>query len=220
VIVQLDVFADIACPWCLIGHRRLERALAEEPPGSVEVRWRAFQLAPEIPAEGIPRMEYFTRKFGSPERVEQIFAHTTAQGRESGVSFDFHAAARAVNTRLGHRAVKLAAADGLNAGRSMEALMSGYLEHGIDVGDPGELERLLTARGLAPRGLRQRLAGDEGDAAVEEDLRLAARIGLHAVPAFVADAGVALSGAHEPALLRKLLAAARERRGDPGAAAA
>jgi predicted DsbA family dithiol-disulfide isomerase len=216
--VRLDVFADVACPWCLVGHRRLERALVEEPAGPVQVRWRAFQLAPEIPPEGIPRREYYEHKFGSPAQVEQVFARVTAQGRQDGISFDFHAAERAVNTRLAHRAVKLVEADGRDAGAAMEALMSAYLERGADVGHPHEIERALSARGLAPADLAARLETGEGEAEVEHDLRLAHRLGLHAVPAFVADSSFAISGAHEPQLLRRLIAAARERRA--GAAAA
>jgi predicted DsbA family dithiol-disulfide isomerase len=216
--IRLDVFADIACPWCLVGHRRLERALAEEPAGGVHVRWRAFQLAPDIQSEGIPRREYYERKFGSPAQVEQIFAHVTAHGRQDGISFDFHAAERAVNTRLAHRAVKLVAADGYDASEAMEALMGAYLERGIDVGDAQEIEQALRVRGLAPVDLAARLETDEGESEVEHDLRLARQFGLHAVPAFVADSSFAISGAHEPQLLRKLIAAARERRAGAEAA--
>jgi predicted DsbA family dithiol-disulfide isomerase len=206
-MVRLDVFADIACPWCLVGHRRLQQALAQEPAGSVEVHWRAFQLAPEIPPEGIPRREYYERKFGA--NADNLHERVNAVGREVGLALDVLKAERAVNTRLAHRAVKLAS----DRGAAMDALMSAYLEHGVDVGDAATVAELLERRGLAPEDLVTRLQSDEAGDEVDQDIALAQTLGLHAVPAFVADAHFALSGAHEPALLRKLIAAAREQRG-------
>jgi predicted DsbA family dithiol-disulfide isomerase len=206
-MVRLDVFADIACPWCLIGHRRLERALEQEEPGSVQVSWRAFQLAPEIPAEGVPRREYFERKFGAVS--DQMFDRVRQAGAPDGLKIEPLAAEKAVNTRLAHRAVKLST----DRHAAMDALMRAYLEEGVDVGDAATVAQLLERRGLAPEDLQTRLeATDEADGEVDEDIALAARLGLHAVPAFVADASFALSGAQEPELLRKLIAAARQKR--------
>lgn len=204
--VHLDVFADVACPWCLIGHRRLQRALAEEEPGSVTVRWRAFQLAPDIPAEGIPRREYYERKFGA--NAERLWEHVSAAGASEGIRFDFLAAERTVNSRLALRVVQIAQNDG-DGGPVLEALMSGYMEHGVDVSDPQAIAEHLGDR--APADLVARLEAGEGEAEVAHDLTLAAPLGINAVPAFVADASFAISGAHEPPLLRKLIAAARER---------
>ena len=211
--VRLDVWADIACPWCLVGHRRLERALREEPAGAVAVRWRAFQLAPDLPAEGMPRREYYERKFGAD--TDRVHEHVTAVGAQDGIAFDLLKAERAVNTRLAHRAVKLS----LDRGAAMDALMSAYLEEGVDVGDAATVADVLERRGMAPQDLLTRLTetGDGGDE-VDEDVALAARIGLHAVPGFVANGALALSGAHEPALLRKLVAAARAQSKRPDAA--
>ena len=207
-MVRLDVFTDIACPWCLVGHRRLATALAQEEPGSVEVHWRAFQLAPDLPPQGIPRREYYEDKFG-PGGADHINEHLTTVGAQEGIAFDLLKAERAVNTRTAHRATKLAT----DTGAAVEALMSAYLEHGEDVGDPANVAAILERAGLAPQDLLTRLAGtDEGGEEVDADVALAHRAGLHAVPAFVANGGLALSGAHEPELLRKLFAAARGQR--------
>jgi len=219
--VRIEVYADVVCPWCLIGHRRLARAIAEEPPGSISVRWRAFQLNPELPLEGMPRREYYEQKFGSAVTVEQLHGQVTQAGAQEGIAFDFDAADRAVSTRLAHRAIKLAARDGLDAGAAMDTLMTAYLVEGHDVGDAATIADVLERHGLAPDGLVTRLADtDEGDQEVGDDLQLAAALGIHAVPTFVADAHFALAGAHEPELLRKLFAAARREHGEAETGAA
>ena len=211
--VRLDVWADIACPWCLVGHRRLERALREEPEEAVEVHWRAFLLAPDLPPEGMPRREYYERKFGAD--TDSVHGHVTAVAAQEGIAFDLLKAERAVNTRLAHRAVKLS----LDRGVAFDALMRAYLEEGADVGDAATVAELLERRGIAPQDLLTRLTDtDDGGAEVDVDVALASRIGLHAVPGFVANGGLALSGAHEPQLLRKLFAAARARAARPDAA--
>jgi predicted DsbA family dithiol-disulfide isomerase len=193
----VDVWADVSCPWCLIGHVRLQKALADEPPGSVVVRPRAFLLEPGLPPEGVPAREHYRRKFG--DALEGAFARTTAEAAREGLRLDLGAMPKAPNTRLAHRAVALAV-DPLAA---LRALFSAHFEHGRDVTDVGVVAE---ATGVDADALR---AG-AGEDAVAADLDETVRLGITAVPLFVAGGRVALSGAHEPALLRKLLAAGRE----------
>jgi predicted DsbA family dithiol-disulfide isomerase len=198
--ITLDIWSDVVCPWCYIGKRRLERALAEEQPGSVEVRWHAFQLQPDIPLEGVDARAYFEAKFGGPERMAQLQAHVVGEAAKEGLTLELGRQRRAPNTLLAHRAIKLAP----DSGAAVEALFAGHFTHGEDIGDRDTLLRLVP--GLHAEAL------DRGDAteAVQEDLRAATEIGVTGVPFFVAGGRVAVAGAHEPALLRKLLGAARE----------
>jgi predicted DsbA family dithiol-disulfide isomerase len=198
--ITLDVWSDLVCPWCFIGKRRLETALAEEPPGAVEVRWHAFQLQPDIPVEGVDAEPYFRAKFGSAEQIGEMRRRVSAEAAREGLQFDFAAQRRAPNTLLAHRAVKLAP----DPAEAIEALFRGHFEQGEDIGDRDTVLRLV--EGVDPDALD---AGAGADA-VANDLDAAREIGVTGVPFFVAGGRVALSGAHEPALLGKLIDAGRD----------
>ena len=212
-MLTLDVFSDVVCPFCFIGRRKLEQALDQEPAEEVEVRWRAFQLNPELPPEGVDHRELLIAKFGSAEAVDAAHERIAAMGREVGIAFDFAAAERVPNTFLAHRAIALAAREG-RADAAVEACFAAHFERGMDIGDAAVLVPLLVAEaGLDTDALWTALDAGEGAQEVEGDLVLAHQAGIHAVPCFVAGERVALSGAHEPALLRKLFAAARDQAG-------
>jgi predicted DsbA family dithiol-disulfide isomerase len=198
--VTLDVWSDIVCPWCYIGRRRLAAALAEEPPDSVAVRWHAFQLQPDIPPDGVDAATYFQSRFGSAERVKELQAHVAGEAAKVGLTLRFDLQTRAPNTLLAHRAVALAA----DPEAALDALFAAHFEQGLDIGDRDTLVRVVP--GLDAEAL------DRGDGAepVAEDLRAAGEIGVTGVPFFVAGGRVAVSGAHEPALLRQLISAGRE----------
>lgn len=199
--LTVDVWSDIVCPWCYIGKRRLARALEQEPPGSVEVRWHAFQLQPDIPVEGVDADAYFNTKFGGPERVAEMRQHITGVAAGEGLDFHLERQKRAPNTLLAHRAAKIAP----DPEAAMETLFQAHFVDGEDIGDRDTIVRLLPDLDVH--------ALDRGDAAdlVSEDLRTAQEIGVQGVPFFVAGMRVAVSGAQDPDILRQLLAEARER---------
>jgi predicted DsbA family dithiol-disulfide isomerase len=199
--VTLDVWSDMVCPWCFIGKRRLAAALEQEEPGSVEVRWHAFQLQPDIPLEGADAAPYFNAKFGGPERVAEMHQRVTDIAAADGLEFHMERQKRAPNTLLAHRAVKLAA----DPAAAVEALFTAHFVDGEDIGDRDTILRLIPD--LDPAAL------DRGDGAeaVAEDLRMAGEIGINGVPFFVGAMRVAVSGAQDPEVLRQLLAEARER---------
>lgn len=203
--IELEVFADVACPWCLIGHARLHRALESFEPGAVTVRHRAFELRPELPPEGEPARELYTRKFGSPQAAAATFAHVEREARRDGVEMRLGAIERAPNTRLAHRAIALAGEQGAEL-PALDALMRAYLCEGLDVGRAEVIVTRLAAAGIGdPDAIEAGLAGDGGEASVEADASLAARLEVTAVPLFVADRGFGLPGAQPPELLVKLL---------------
>jgi predicted DsbA family dithiol-disulfide isomerase len=208
----VDVWADVACPWCWMGTRRLAAALRDEPPGSVEVRRRAFELRPGLPAEGIPREEAYAQTFGSRDAMLAAAERVAQAGAPDGLRFDFERQARMPNTRLAHRLVKLADAAGRGA-EALEALFHGHFAEGADLADPEQAIALLSggAVGLRAEALRAALELGAGEAEVIADEQTAERLDVTGVPFFLAGGAVALSGAHEAGLLRRLIAAGRER---------
>jgi predicted DsbA family dithiol-disulfide isomerase len=198
--VTLDIWSDVVCPWCYIGSRKLAAALAEEEPGSVEVRWHAYQLQPDIPVEGLDAAEYFAARFGGPERVAQLHDRVAGAAAEAGLTLRFDLQKRAPNTLLAHRAVAIAP----DPGAALDALFAAHFEQGLDIGDRDTVLRVV------PDLDAEALDRGDGADAVLADLRTAADLEITGVPFFVADKRLAVSGAHDPEILRKLLAAARE----------
>lgn len=199
--ITVDVWSDLVCPWCYIGKGRLERALADEAPGSVEVRWHAFQLDPDIPAEGHEADAYYRARFGDPARIEEMRDRVRAAAAQDGLELRFELQKRAPNTLLAHRATKIAP----DPAAAVETLFAAHFQQGEDIGDRDTILRLLPD--VDPAAL------DRGDAAdlVAADLDMAAQIGISGVPFFVAGMRVAVSGAQPPDVLRQLLAEGRAR---------
>lgn len=211
--VQLDVFADVACPWCFIGKRRLERVLAAQPEGSVQVRWRAYELQPTLPREGVDARTFFLRKFGGEQQMRQAFAQVTGIGAGEGIAFDFDRMRRAPNTLLAHQAIVMARGLGCQE-QMVDALFRGHFEQGADVGD---LEQVLDLVERHNVGLHRATLGAmlEHDAAlpvVRCDLDAAAGKGVSGVPFFVAEGGLVLTGAQPSHTLERFLDAARQGR--------
>src|SRR3954449_2836662 len=132
--ISVDVWADVACPWCYIGHHRLRQAIADEPPDSVDVRPRAFELQPDLPPEGMATEDFYPRRFGSVEAMREAFERVSAEAASSGLELRFDRMTRAPNTRLAHRLVVLAARHGRGPD-ALEALFRGHFREGADVAD-------------------------------------------------------------------------------------
>ena len=193
--MTLDVFADIACPWCYIGEAHLDAALAERPGLAVERRWRPFQLQPGLPPEGLPREPFFTDKFGGPEAMRAAFAHVTEAGARAGLAFDFDRLSGAPNTADAHRTVLLAQAQGLGA-EAARALFRAYFSEGRDVGDAAVLDEV--ARSVGVEGAAEMLASERLRAEVAAGQLEAQRLGVTGVPFVVLGGRLAVSGAQPP----------------------
>lgn len=204
--MHVEIWSDLACPWCHLGRRRFEIALASFPHrGDVEVVWRAFELDPGAPAayEG-DRVERLARKYGSSrEQAERVQRHIAEQGAEDGVEFRFDRV-RDGNTFDAHRLTKLAAAHDL-ADRMNERLFRARFAEGTLLSDRAELVRLAAGVGLAGDETAEVLAGDRFADKVRADEQLAAALGINAVPFFLADRAIGASGAHSPEVLGRLL---------------
>lgn len=206
--LRLDIVSDAICPWCLIGKRRLEKALALLPPDgpAVAVRWLPFQLNPDMPKAGLDRRDYRTRKFGSWERSQVLDAQVAAAGREEGLDFRFDLMARTPNTVDAHRLVWLAGREGGDAQDAVvEGLFRAYFTEGRDIGDPTVLADIGAAAGLDRPVVSAMLEGGEGAAEVAAEEAAARRLGLQGVPTFVLDGRPLFSGAQAPELIAAAL---------------
>src|SRR5258705_8962667 len=166
-IPDLLVFIDVICPWCLVGKRRLERALTMIGQESVHVTWLPFELNPDMPKEGMERRAYRTRKFGSWERSTQLDAQMTEMGEAEGISFHFDLMARTPNTFNAHRLIwRFRQTGGQDA--LVEALLRAYFTEGRDIGSQDVLRDLAIEAGLEHGAASAFLQSDEGGLQVSQ----------------------------------------------------
>src|SRR3954466_8759341 len=125
--IPVDMWADVSCPWCYIGHHRLKQALAGEPPGSVERRPGAFELQPDLPPEGMATEDFYPRRYGSVEAMREAFERVSDEAARSGLELRFDRMTRAPNTRLAHRLVAIAATHG-RAPEALDALFRAHFQ--------------------------------------------------------------------------------------------
>ncbi|GDY10988.1 DSBA oxidoreductase [Planctomycetia bacterium] len=193
---SVEVISDVICPWCFIGKRRLEKAIAAlgKP---VKVRWHAFQLNPAMPKEGISRREYRIKKFGSWDRSMQLDANIVAVGKEEGICFDFDRMERTPNTLDAHRLIWLAEQEGCQDA-VMEALFRAYFTEGRDISNCQTLIDVVVEAGLDRQRAEAMLNSDEGMDAIKEAGEQARQFRVDSVPFFVINNEITLSGAQPP----------------------
>jgi predicted DsbA family dithiol-disulfide isomerase len=212
--LTIAVVSDVICPWCYLGKRRLERALAElDQPA--EIQWLPYELNPDMPPEGMERASYREQKFGAA-RAAQFDAQLTALGQEEGVPFAFERQARTPNTRRAHQLIAFAASEG-KADAVVEGLFKAYFEDGRDIGSEETLSEVAAEAGL-DRGVALAAIRDEGLRAYVADLeRQAASLGIQGVPFFVLDRRYGLAGAQPPEMLVAAIERTRaDRAAEPG----
>ena len=146
--LHVDVIADLVCPFCFIGKRRLDEAL-EAVQGPNDVSWYPFQLNPEIPAEGQPFDEYLQRRFGGSENIEPVLQYLAAEGRDVGIDFRFDLLRHVPNTVQLHQLLQLADVRGLDQSALAEGLLSAFFEGGRNIGDRDELVDIVATHGLS-----------------------------------------------------------------------
>ena len=206
VPMQIDIWSDIACPWCYIGKRRLETALADHPQrDEIEVTWHSYQLDPTLPEhyDGT-EIEYLASRKGMPEdQVRQMFGHVTEQAAGEGLAYDFDRLVVA-NSARAHELLHLAKDRG-RADAVKEALLSGHFEHGTDIGDVDQLVQVGVGAGLDEGEIRAALEDGRYQAAVASDIDMARQIGVTGVPFVVVDMKYAVSGAQPPEVFREVL---------------
>jgi len=195
---RIDIVSDAICPWCYIGKRNLEAALAKLRTErlSFEVAWHPFQLNPDMPAEGVARAAYRAAKFGSAARSAEMDARVTEAAAGAGLAFRLDRIERTPNTVSAHRLAAYALAMGTAVQDAVvEKMFAAYFVEGRDIGDSDVLAACAAEAGLDERAVREFLASDDG----AEDVRAAdagvRRAGLSGVPTFIMKRHILFSGA-------------------------
>jgi predicted DsbA family dithiol-disulfide isomerase len=207
--VRIDVVSDVVCPWCLIGKKRLEKAVAMTPGIAVEVHFRPYFLNDWIPPEGMSREQYLTAKFGSPEAYKEIAQRVTAAAAGEGLVYASDRIKRQPNTRDPHRLIRWAEAIG-KAPEMKQRLMDLYFTEGADLSNPDVLVQAAADVGLDPAQVRADLANDKDVAEVEQEVQNAKNAGIQGVPTFIFGGKFAVSGAQPPEDLAHAIARAAQ----------
>jgi predicted DsbA family dithiol-disulfide isomerase len=202
--LPIDMISDVVCPWCFIGKRRLEKAIALKPAIPVELHFRPYFLNPWIPREGISREKYLTTKFGSPERYRGIAQRVAEAAAAEGLTYEIDGIKRQPNTLDCHRLILWAGQAG-HAARMKQRLMDLYFTEGGDLTDPEMLVGAAADSGLDADLVRQRLATDEDVARVEREANSAKEAGIDGVPCFVLGGLLAVQGAQAPDYLAQAI---------------
>ena len=201
----VDIYSDTICPWCFIGKRRLERALAVRPQPDVIFRWRPFQLNPDMPVEGMERQTYLALKFGGAENAQRVYDHIASAGNEEGIPFNFAGIRRTPNTLNSHRLIRMAEdSEAADVDAVVQALFDAYFLEERDIGQTEVLSEIAAGAGLDRADVERRLAGDEGIDLIRSEDTFARRSGITGVPCFVFNARYALPGAQPPEVLLRM----------------
>ena len=207
--MRIDVWSDIACPWCFLGKHRLDAALAHVG-GDHEVVYRAFELNPGAPKtydDGLTHTERIARKFGaSPEQIVTMHTRMRGLGDEVGIAFDFDRV-KGGNTFDAHRVVRLGLERGVQPAVK-ERMLHAYFSDGEPIGDRDALVRIATDAGLDATEVRELLAGDRLTDEVRADEAMAQELGITGVPFFVFAGKLAVSGAQPVEVLVQALSKA------------
>jgi predicted DsbA family dithiol-disulfide isomerase len=211
--VTIEIYSDVVCPWCYIGERRLERALAALPPGEpFEVVFRPYQLDPGAPGTAVPLSQYLARRFGA--RADGMLDAVTHAARGEGIAIDWDRALSA-NTRTAHRLLQWALREGgPELQRKLAAeLFALHFERGGNVANLEQLDAAADAAGLDAARARSYLASGEGVEELESEFQKARKLGIASVPTFVIDGRFAIQGAQPVSTFVRVLEQARSARG-------
>ncbi len=209
--LNVDIVSDIVCPWCYVGKRHMDKAIDALPEIEFDIRWRPFQLNPQMPREGMDRQEYMEKKFGKGGPTENFYKRLEDIGESLDIKFDFQAIKFAPNTFDAHRLIHWASgsADGqgnssINSGHQTELvtkLFEVYFKHGGDLGSHEVLVEAAGCLGMNTQLVSELLAGERDVDAIREQLSVAAKMGISGVPCFIIENKYAVMGAQKPEIL-------------------
>ena len=194
--MQIDIVSDTVCPWCFIGKRKLERAMAQRPGIAFDIRWRAYRLDPDVPRGGVDRKAYMRAKFGDSPRSSAMGDAIKAAGESEHIAFAFDRIEKRPDTIDSHRVIRWAATGG-HQNDVVERLFKAYFEDGRDIGDPAVLVDVASAAGMDAELVKDLLAKDADRELVEQEDALAHRMGISGVPTFIFANKYLISGAHD-----------------------
>ncbi|MCL6284349.1 DsbA family oxidoreductase [Ruegeria sp. 2012CJ41-6] len=193
-VIQIDIVSDVVCPWCIVGFRQLDQALAQSGV-LAQLRWHPFELNPDMPPEGQNLREHIAAKYGTTtDQSQQMRQHLTGFGQDLGFTFNFHEDSRIVNTFQAHQVLDWAEAQGRQHPLKL-ALFEAYFTDGQDVSDPEVLIAAADRAGLESDAARAVLAAGTHAAAVREKQQFWTSRGITGVPAMVFGGKYLLTGA-------------------------
>jgi predicted DsbA family dithiol-disulfide isomerase len=198
--IKIDVVSDVACPWCYVGMKRLEKALAVLPEIKVEVNWHPFQLDPNIPLEGVELQAYFIKKFGSRDKVNQIFDHMQSVGEAEDISFDFHKMHRTMNSLALHVLMQQAEIEGFKT-ILKNRFFKAYFEEALDLSNQQILIDIMTEFGWETDKTQDILKNNDLYDTVKDKIKYDQSRGVSAVPFFIFNDQYGISGAQPPQVL-------------------
>lgn len=206
-LITIDVISDVVCPWCFVGRQRLKAALAQLPELDVEVRWRPFQLDPNLPSQGKERKRYMVEKLGSQSRVNESHDQLRLLGKEADIDFDFDAIEIAPNTLNAHRLIHWAGEVSAEMqDRVVGELFSMYFEQGLDIGSQEVLLEAAEDSGMDYHIIETLLSDDTDKQVVQAQIATASQMGVTGVPCFILDQKYAVMGAQSAEALADAIA--------------
>ena len=211
--MQIDFISDTVCPWCFIGKRRLAKAMALRPEIAFDVRYRPYQLDPNVPPGGVDRAQYMAVRFGADAKLNEAYAAIAAEGVKEGIDFDWAAITRRPNTVNSHRLIRWAEAQGVQD-EVVERLFVAYFENGEDIGDIRVLADIADLCGMDGAEIADLLETTTDTGFVEREDKLAHEMGVTGVPAMIFSNRIAVTGAREPEVLAMVIDKALEMPGE------
>lgn len=192
--LRIDIVSDVMCPWCYVGKRRLETALASVPDIPVTVEWHPFQLDPTLPKEGKDRRQYLVEKFGGPEQAATVYQRIVEAGATEDIAFAFDKITRSPNTLNAHRLIRWAGIESVQD-EVVERLFQLYFLEGADLTDDTVLVEAGTSAGMDGEMLTRLFASDADLAETQAEVARAQTMGVTGVPCFILDRKYVVSGA-------------------------
>lgn len=204
MVIKVDVFSDIICPWCFILNRRMEKAIEEMGNGDeIDIKHMPFQLNPTIPKSGMDRKTYRSAKFGSWEKSMQLDGQVEEAGKKEGISFNYDLVKRTPNTFEAHRLIWLGRLEGLEK-EVIDALFSSYFIHGDDVGDLDALVQIAMEAGIDRKQAENFFSSNEGVEEILEEEKIARNLRISSVPTVFINGVYAFSGAQSVEVIKEL----------------
>lgn len=207
--MRIDIISDTICPWCYVGKRHLETALAARPDVVAELYWHPFELHPDMPVEGMDSRDFYETKFGSQERMEEVLSNVEGAGRAAGIHFAYDRIDRVPNTVRSHALIRWASRFGEQTAAA-EALFHAYFIEGRDIGDVQVLTDVAEDLGLPADEAVTWITGEESLTAVRRVAMQIKQMGIDGVPCYVIAEKYAVVGAQPPeafvAILDKAMA--------------
>jgi predicted DsbA family dithiol-disulfide isomerase len=192
--LQIDIVSDVACPWCYIGKKHLEKALESFDSQPVEITWHPYQLDPLIPTEGVSRDDYFTKKFGNIDQIKQIFQRVSGVGEKAGITFNFDKMTKAVNTISLHKMLHIAREEGMQI-ELEERFFKAYFTDGVDFSEKELLITFMQEFGWNRAKTESILANEEITYHVSQEIKHFQGLGVSGVPFFILNNKYGISGA-------------------------